>query len=202
MMHFRFIAAMNKRVPWWSIGSSLILLAMLGGGCLKSGPPEKGTEASSESPLAFQPVPEPDEMTEASEETDDSNISEGEVRFASTETPLPDNINPTPALAEVIRFTESGVDESVMLAYITNSENSFNLGADEIIYLNDIGIPAPIVRAMLQHDIALKKTAAGFAQDTGPGGKEAEPIGTSAPEVVNIPSPGAIPTDYPGEVVP
>jgi len=122
--------------------------------------PEKITDATSESPLAFQPVPdEDDEMTDASEGAENSDVAD-DVRFDSSEKPLPANFNPSPALSEVIRFTESGVDESVMLAYVTNSANAFGLSADDIIYLADIGVPSSVVTAMLQHDLLLKRTAA------------------------------------------
>lgn len=43
-----------------------------------------------------------------------------------------------------------------MLAFVTNSTSPFNLGAEEIVYLNDIGVPASVVTAMIQHDQTLK----------------------------------------------
>jgi len=195
---------MNKRVPWWRIGSALILLPLLGGGCLKSSAPEKVTETTSESALAFQPVPDPEEMTDASDGTEEAGLSADDVRFASSEQPLPRSINPSPALSEVIRFTESGVDESVMLAYVTNSGNVFNLGADEIIYLNDIGVPSLVVTAMLQHDVMLRRNAAksDLATAITPGNNLAETISTSseapAPEYATMPAPAG-PIDYSGE---
>ena len=43
--------------------------------------------------------------------------------------------------AEIAKLAQAGVDDSVMLAFITNSPNTFNLGSDQIIYLNggDVG---------------------------------------------------------------
>ncbi len=43
-----------------------------------------------------------------------------------------------------------------MLAFVTNSTSTFNLGAEEIIYLNDIGVPSAVVTAMIQRDQVLK----------------------------------------------
>lgn len=65
---------------------------------------------------------------------------------------LPPDIDPASALGQVIRLLQSGVDESVILAYINNSSVTFNLSSDEILYLNDLGAPADIVTAMIQHD--------------------------------------------------
>src|SRR5262245_24521870 len=71
------------------------------------------------------------------------------------EKPLPPNVRPNGPVAEVIRLAESGVDQSVMLAFVTNSTATFNLGPEEIIYLNDVGIPSPVITAMIQRDHAL-----------------------------------------------
>jgi hypothetical protein len=52
---------------------------------------------------------------------------------------------------QVIQLTQSGIDESVVLSYIRNL-GAFNLVADHIIYLNDVGVSSRIVNAMLAHD--------------------------------------------------
>lgn len=79
---------------------------------------------------------------------------------AEVEKPLPANIKATPALAEIIKMANAGVDEGVMLAYVTNSASTFSVGSEEIIYLNDIGVPSTVVTSMIQHDQALKSQAA------------------------------------------
>lgn len=38
-----------------------------------------------------------------------------------------------------------------MFSFIDNS-GTFNLGADQIVYLSDLGVPSQIISAMLQHD--------------------------------------------------
>lgn len=77
---------------------------------------------------------------------------------------LPDTIKPSAALSEVIKLAQAGVDESVMLTYVTNSQNLFKLGADEIIYLKDIGVPDNVVTAMLERDHALQQALNETAQ--------------------------------------
>lgn len=98
---------------------------------------------------------------------------------------LPANIKPSSAVSEVIRLAESGVTEPVLLAYVTNSVHTFNLGAEEIIYLNDIGVPGGVVTAMIQRDQELK---AGYATATASVPDQMEPAplaGESEPPPVD-----------------
>ncbi|HUB86457.1 MAG TPA: DUF6600 domain-containing protein [Verrucomicrobiae bacterium] len=85
------------------------------------------------------------------------------VQDQSTPTPgdatLPANISPDSPLAQVIRLAQAGVDESVILTYITNSTSPFNLTSDDIIYLKDLGLPDDAVTAMMQRDLQLGATA-------------------------------------------
>ena len=90
------------------------------------------------------------------EQTDAAELAEAAVKPISTEKPLPANIKLTGPVSEVVKLAESGVDESVMMAFVTNSTNPFNLSVEEIIYLNDIGVPGSVVTAMIQRDEALK----------------------------------------------
>ena len=70
---------------------------------------------------------------------------------------LPPNIYPTSPLAQVVRLTQAGVDESVIMTYVTNSGSTFNLDSDKIIYLKDIGLPNEVVTAMMQRDQQLQQ---------------------------------------------
>ncbi len=72
----------------------------------------------------------------------------------------PPNIPPTSPLAQVIRLTQAGVDESIILSYITNSTGTFNLDSDTIIYLSDLGVPNEVVTAMMQRDQVLQQQMA------------------------------------------
>jgi len=70
------------------------------------------------------------------------------------------SVNPavavSPAVAEVLRLAESGVGEEVVLAYIQNSSGGFNLSADQILYLRDVGLSAQLISAMLGRDAGLR----------------------------------------------
>jgi hypothetical protein len=84
------------------------------------------------------------------------DISSAPATPVTTEKPVPPEIRPTPPTAEVIKLANAGVEEGVMLAYVTNSANTFNLGVDQIVYLKDIGVPGSVVTGMILHDQALK----------------------------------------------
>ncbi len=59
------------------------------------------------------------------------------------------------ASAEVVKLAQAGVDESVMLSYVSNARAKFSLTSDQIIYLNDLGVSGAVVTAMLEHDGAI-----------------------------------------------
>jgi hypothetical protein len=72
----------------------------------------------------------------------------------------PPSILPTSPLAQIIRLVQAGVDESVILSYVTNSTSTFNLDSDKIIYLSDLGVPNEVVSAMMQRDQLLQQQMA------------------------------------------
>ena len=103
---------------------------------------------------------------------------------AAENKPLPPGLTVSPALGEVVRMANGGVDPAVMLSYITNSTSTFNLGSDQIIYLKDIGLPAEVVTSMLLHDQALSSGQLPATASTVP-----------APTPVGAPQPGGAPAD-------
>jgi hypothetical protein len=76
---------------------------------------------------------------------------------ATASSTLPPNIYSTSPLAQVIRLTQAGVDESIIMTYVTNSPSTFNLDSDKIIYLRDIGLPNEVVTVMMQRDQLLQQ---------------------------------------------
>ncbi len=75
---------------------------------------------------------------------------------ARTEPVLPPIVPPDSSLAEVIKLAQSGVEESVIHTFVANSTRPFALGAEQIVYLNDIGVSGQLITAMMQHDQGLK----------------------------------------------
>ena len=58
----------------------------------------------------------------------------------------------SPWVDEVERLTKAGIDEGVILSYVINSAGTFNLTADQIVRLKNIGVSPQVVNAMIQHD--------------------------------------------------
>lgn len=53
---------------------------------------------------------------------------------------------------EVAKLVQAGVQDSVTLTFITNSAGTFNLGAEQIITLRDLGVSNDLLQAMIAHD--------------------------------------------------
>lgn len=78
-------------------------------------------------------------------------VPPGAVAAAPQRKPLPANLKLSAWAKEIVKLAEAGIDEEVMLSFVDNS-GTFNLGADQIIFLKDIGVPSAVVTAMLRHD--------------------------------------------------
>lgn len=109
-----------------------------------------------------------------------------------SEKKLPANIRPSTPAGEVIKLVQAGVDETVMLNYITNSGSMFSLSSDDIIYLNDLGVADTVVTAMMQHDQGLKGAWSQPASQSPQ--VAAQPLPAAAPAYVNPPQSEPQPT--------
>jgi len=78
---------------------------------------------------------------------------------------LPPDIDPASPLGQLVRLVQAGVDRDVVLAYINNSPHIYQLKADDIVYLNDLGTPSDIIEAILVHDRQLIQKGIGPAED-------------------------------------
>ncbi len=76
--------------------------------------------------------------------------------------------NVSPGTAEVIKLASSGVTEDVVLAFVTNSQYRYNLSAQDVVYLKDLGVSSEVVTAMINHDAALPAEVAVAAQPPPP----------------------------------
>jgi hypothetical protein len=121
------------------------------------------------------------------------NLAEAVVRTISSDKVVPPNVRSSGPFAEIVKLADSGVDESVLLAFVTNSSSVFNASADEIIYLNDIGVPGSVVAAMIAHDQVMKELAANPTAAAMPApapsqyAPTAEPSVPAAPEMASTP---------------
>jgi hypothetical protein len=57
--------------------------------------------------------------------------------------------NSSPALQEVVKLTKAQMGDDVIVAYINNSGTTFNLSADDMLYLQGQGVSQPVMNALL-----------------------------------------------------
>jgi hypothetical protein len=84
----------------------------------------------------------------------------------------------SPGLADVIKLTQSNVGDDVVVGYIKNSGKRYSATADEIVYLNDLGVSQNVIAALMQ----------------GGQGVASGPAPTGATPVETAPTAAAIPT--------
>ncbi|MDB6054244.1 MAG: hypothetical protein JWN25_1767 [Verrucomicrobiales bacterium] len=75
----------------------------------------------------------------------------------------------SPAVAELAKLAQGNVSDSILTSYIDNHKFVFNLTADEILYLTDLGISDDVVAAILNHDKTIK---GGLVTSTNPASTE------------------------------
>jgi len=112
----------------------------------------------------------------------------------------------TPGVAEVITLVQAGVEESVVKAHMTRSTNQFSPSVEELIYLNDIGIPGPLVSSLIQQTTRQREQAAMAAAQTNPPPAMAARPAPPEAQVVAVapvaPAPQAVPAVAHGQAAP
>jgi len=184
----------------WALGVGCVLLPLVGS-CLAedSSPPPAQTPAIAEQE-STNAVPAKSAEQSASNVTNVIDIANAPTSPITERKSLPPNIHPARPLAEIIKLANSGVEEGVMMAFVTNSTSTFNLSAEEIIYLKDIGVPDRVVTAMILRDQALRAdSVTALAAAVAPPPSEA-PVAPNASEVA--PQPDAMAAQYPPEPAP
>ena len=97
-------------------------------------------------------------------------------------------------------MAQAGTSDEVLLAYIRNSSSTFDLSADQILYLRDIGLSSAVMTAMLSHDADLRNQPPTYTYDqrlyppTTPPPSEAPP----GPDADTQPAPVSAPSAEPG----
>ena len=99
---------------------------------------------------------------------------------ASAPPPVAPEVKLSPTAAEIAKLAQSGVGDDVMLAYIGNVKSPSNLGSDQIVFLNDLGVSGAIVKAMIQRDAALNADSLAAVQAANAGAPPPDPD-TNAP---------------------
>lgn len=183
----------------WTLGLALGILPFAGGCLQQENQSPSVQNAAAITPVAYQtpaaepaegaaeneaaPALPPEAMTNAPALAD---LANAEVQPLSTNLTAPAKVQLTAAAAELARMANSGVDEKVMLTYVTNSPSTFNLDADAIIYLNDLGVPGTVVTAMIQRDQALRGAGAAAMAESARANAQQPPVVQAQPSPADV----------------
>ena len=143
----------------WIMGLAVSCLA-LGGGYKDTNAPD---ELSADVPPADEPLLQVDEAKPldladagvdaepAAPGTVTSTNAVGTNAIKMVQAPsVPEDVSPE--LQEIIKLVQAGLSEEVIMSYITNSTNAFSVDADDLVYLNDLGVSSSVVTAIIQQD--------------------------------------------------
>lgn len=116
-----------------------------------------------------------------------------------------------PGVVEVAKLAQAGVSEPVMLLFVKHSDLSFETDAEDILYLNDLGVPSTVVAAMLQKDgVGVGDPAAALQAEPPPAQAQPAPqqgalaytgAGTTTQTTVTEVTTNYIPAEQPQQVV-
>lgn len=103
--------------------------------------------------------------------------------------------------SEVLKLYQGGISKEVLISYIENNSLPFHLTADNIIYLQKVGLPQEVIAALIRRDGELQRQSLAAAQQpwnpalTAP--NSAVPPGNMPPPVVAPNSPAPVVAPYP-----
>jgi hypothetical protein len=72
-----------------------------------------------------------------------------QTKIATSATRTIDESKLSPASLKVARLLQSGMDEKVVVAYVKNSPAGAAPTAEELVYLHQLGVPSPVLTALL-----------------------------------------------------
>lgn len=106
---------------------------------------------------------------------------------------LPDSppANTSPWLKELAKIIQAGVDESVITAFIANTEGTFNAGPDQVLWLSRIGLPGHLVPVIFEHDLEFIQGHRELKGSTIPGGPPATDTRSLSARLASLKSPAA-----------
>ncbi len=119
----------------------------------------------------------------------DSALENADGKLMSTPDTASTNTSNNPQLTDFVKLVQAGVGESVLMTYVTNSATPFNVSTDDIVYLNDLGAPEPVITAMLQRDQYFNGTATAMPGQTTPPVEATPP---TMPEQAPVPDQNAM----------
>jgi hypothetical protein len=78
----------------------------------------------------------------------------------ATSTKAPREARLSAGLDDILKLTQAGVDETVILAFIESSPVAYRPSAPEILKLRELGISPPVISALLRRGEEVRKRAA------------------------------------------
>jgi hypothetical protein len=125
-----------------------------------SAPPDADAQAKDTNPISTADL--------SADTNADAALENASGKLISSPDTAGTNVSNNPQLTDFVKLVQAGVGESVLLAYVTNSASAFNVSSDDILYLNDLGTPEPVVSAMLAKDQQFNGNAATAPTITAP----------------------------------
>lgn len=170
-----------KTHPWtYCAATGLLGWLLLLGGCSSepSSAPPLTKVVVTNPPAPTTPPPAPAAAPAAANATTPVAPTNAPTAAAPTVTLPPQRIPLPPAVDAVADLAQSQVGELVILEYIKKSTNAFDLTADQIIYLKDIGLSEQVIASMMARTQELR--AAGAVPSPGsPASTAAAPTPTT-----------------------
>jgi hypothetical protein len=123
------------------------------GGCDQSAKSAPVADLNTNDMVTSTATPSDTNSPDATEQPDtaDQQLENAPGTIISTPTTATAPSN-NPQIGEVVKLSQAGVGDSILMAYVTNSPSAFKLSSDDIVYLNDLGVPQTVINAMLQRD--------------------------------------------------
>lgn len=199
---FNMIIAM-KRIPFCSTVFAFALVACLAGlsGCTRESPQ---TPPLTKVVVAHNPNPPPLAMAAPSQAPAVALAAEAPQAEAPTATVVAQRVPMPPTVDEVIDLAQSQVGDAVLIEYIKKSTTPFELSADQVIYLNDIGLSEQVLTVLVERSRELQSAA---AVQAAPAAAALAPEPAPAPAqpappvyVESAPAPATVPAEAPQTV--
>ena len=95
--------------------------------------------------------------------------------------------NLSPDLQEIVKFAQAHMSDDVILSYVKNSGKTYNLSADDMLYLNGQGVSQAVISALLRTQSAAAPVSAPAPSVPPPGEPAPQPQMAPPPEAAPAP---------------
>jgi hypothetical protein len=127
--------------------------------------------------------------SDAGKETDAAQASDSAPREANLVERLKAASISAP-LRGIVQMSDSGINPTVIQAYVESSSVAYQPNGDEIIYLHEHGIPSSIISAMIQRGASLREqTAAAQSEAAAQADAPAPASASTSPPPSPVPNP-------------